>query len=161
MKIQAKVTFRQYLKLLYRLTYETPMMKFLIFVAIVIVVWIAVYYLDLFAVAEPIIYQYITLILIVVVQPFVIFTTIRKNYYSSSHLREMLDMELTPKQIKIRGESFYMEILWTNIYKVVEKQNWFLVYQNNLSAIIIPKKDLSETETHTIREILKSANTVK
>lgn len=161
MKIQAKVTFRQYLKLLYRLTYEKPMMKFLIFVAIVIVVWIAVYYLDLFALPEPIIYQYITLILIVVVQPFVIFTTIRKNYYSSSHLREMLDMELTPKQIKIKGESFYMEILWTNIYKVVEKQNWFLVYQNNLSAIIIPKKDLSEAEKHTIREILKSANTVK
>ena len=161
MKIKAKVTFRQYLKLLFGLAYQKPMMKFLICVAAVLVLWIACYHLGWFGLPEPVIYQYLTLLLIVLVQPIVIFTTIRRNYKTSSHLRETLDIELTDEQIKIRGESFYMEILWSKIYKVLEKEKWFLVYQNNLSAILIPKHDLPDSEIDHIRKILKEANTVK
>jgi hypothetical protein len=54
-----------------------------------------------------------------------------------------------------------MEILWTKIYKLAEKKNWFLIYQNNLSAILIPKKDLSTHQIKQIQEILGSVKTIK
>lgn len=69
-------------------------------------------------------------------------------------------MDLTEDEIKIRGESFYMEILWSKIYKIVEKKNWFLIYQNNLSAILIPKKELSPAQIKQIQEILGSVKTI-
>jgi hypothetical protein len=137
------------------------MMIFLVCFALLLVLWIALYHLDILNLLEPVIYQYITLLLIAVIQPTVIFTTIIRNYYSSNHLRETLDMDLTKYEIKIRGESFYMEILWSKIYKIVEKENWFLIYQNNLSAILIPKKDLSPEQIKQVQEILGSVRTVK
>jgi hypothetical protein len=76
-------------------------------------------------------------------------------------LRETLDMDLAEDEIRIRGESFYMEILWPKIYKIVEKKKWFLIYQNNLSAILIPKKDLSPEQIKQIQEILGSVKTIK
>jgi len=160
MKLKAKVTLRQYLKILFSLTYSKPIMIFLICFALLMVLWIVLYHLHLLNLPEPVIYQYITLLLITVIQPTVIFTTILKNYYSSNHLRETLDMDLAQDKIKIRGESFYMEILWSKIYKIVEKKNWFLIYQNNLSAILIPKKNLSPEQIKQIQEILGSVKTV-
>jgi len=100
------------------------------------------------------------LLLIVVVQPIVIYMTIRRNYMSSNHLRETLEIEITQKEVKIVGESFYLEIKWNKIFKVIEKQNWFLIYQNNLSAILIPKKDLHENGTVHLRKILSGLEDV-
>lgn len=161
MKLKAKVTIRQYLKLLFSLAYSKPVMIFLICFALLLVLWITLFHLGILNLPEPVIYQYITLLLIAVIQPTVILTTIIRNYYSSNHLRETLDIDLSDDKIKIKGESFYMEILWTKIYKLAEKKNWFLIYQNNLSAILIPKKDLSTHQIKQIQEILGSVKTIK
>jgi hypothetical protein len=75
-------------------------------------------------------------------------------------LRETLEMELTQKEIKITGESFYMEILWDRMFKIVEEPNWFLIYQNNLSAIIIPKKDMQNGEINSFRKMLRGIKNV-
>lgn len=160
MRLKAKVTFKQYLRLLYSLAYEKPGLRLLVLVAFLLLLWIILSWLDLFNLPKPVIYQYITLILIVVAQPLVIYFTIRRNYLSSNHLRETLDMKLTDTRIEIRGESFYMEILWPRIFKIVERKRWFLIYQNNLSAIIIPKRHLEESEIIEIREILKGIDGV-
>lgn len=160
MRLKAKVTFKQYLRLLYSLAYEKPVLRLLVAFALLLLVWIVLSWLDLFNLPEPLIYQYITLILILVVQPFMIFYTIYRNYQSSNHLRETLDMRLTDTRIKIRGESFYMEILWPRIFKIVERKRWFLIYQNNLSAIIIPKRGLDESEVSEVRNILKGVEGV-
>lgn len=161
MKLKVKVTIRQYLKILFTLAYTKPVMIFLVCFAILLVFWIALYHLEILNLPEPVIYQYITLVLIAVIQPTVIFITIIRNYYSSNHLRETLDMELAEEEIKIRGESFYMVILWSKIYKIVEKKKWFLIYQNNLSAILIPKKELSPEQIEQVQEILGSVKTIK
>lgn len=156
MIIKTKVSFKEYIKLLYSLAYERAMMKLLVGVAMIILLWIIFYHLNIFSLPKPIIYQYITLFLITIVQPIIIYTTIRRNYYSSNHLREALEMEISEEEIKINGESYYMEVKWDKMFKIVEKPNWFLMYQNNLSAIIIPKKDMSESNIIDFRKILKN-----
>jgi hypothetical protein len=154
MIIKTKVSLKEYVKLMYGLAYRKPIMLFLIFVALALITWIVCYHLGVFNLPKPVIYQYITLILICVVQPIAIYITIRKNYYSSNHLRETLKMEFTQNEIKITAESFYMEVYWDKMFKIVEQANWFLIYQNNLSAIIIPKKDFHNNEIELFKEIL-------
>lgn len=71
---------------------------------------------------------------------------------------EPLEMEVTSQEIKIKGDSFYLEIKWHKVFKIVEKANWFLLYQNSLSAILIPKNVLSGDEVIRFRNILKKVN---
>jgi hypothetical protein len=132
------------------------MMKVLIGVGFAMIIWILGYYLHLIPVPKPEIYQYITLSLISVVQPLVIFWTIKRNYDSSNHLGEPLEINLTQNEIKVRGESFYLEIAWNKIFKIEETKRWFLIYQNNLSAILVSKKNLSTEEMNTFKNILRA-----
>lgn len=160
MTIKTQVSFKQYAKLLFGLTYQRPIMKLLLGVALLLILWIAFYYLGMFNLPLPIIYQYITLGLIVVAQPIVIFTTIYTVYHSSFQICESLELELLHEKIKIHGNSFYMEVKWEKLHKIIEKREWFLIYQNSLSAIIIAKKDMKPTEITEFRKILNDLDKV-
>ncbi|MBD3583891.1 YcxB family protein [Flavobacterium selenitireducens] len=160
MKITTKVSFGEYARLLFSLTYQRPIMKVLVGIAILLLLWVACYYFGLLDLPEPLIYQFATLVLILVVQPIVIFTTIRKTYHSSNHISEILKMEILKDEIRIVGESFYMEVRWDKMFKIVEKPKWFLIYQNSLSAIIVPKKDLTSNEKETFIQTLKGLKNV-
>lgn len=160
MTIRTKIHFKEYLKLLFGLTYKKPVMRIILCVALAMLLWILDYNLHFLPVPKPEIYQYITLTLTTVVQPIVIFWTIKRNYDSSNHLSEELEIELTQSEIKVRGESFYTEITWKKIFKIDEQENWFLIYQNNLSAIIIPKKDFRNGQVREFKKILTSISNV-
>lgn len=160
MTIKTKVNFKEYVKLIFKLAYERTVLKILLGVAALVLLWVLFYYLDIFNLPEPIIYQYITLGLILVAQPTILFLLVRRNYYSSNQLQERLETEMTPKEIKVIGESFYMEVKWEKLFKVVEKTNWFLFYQNSFSAIVIPKNDLTESEQDELRALLKTIQNV-
>ena len=156
MKVKVRVTFKEYVRLLYGLTYRKPIMIFLLCVAGAMVMWIIGFYGNILPVPKPAYYQYLTLILIAVIQPLVIYNTIRRNYYSSNPLKEKLEIEFTDEEIKMQGDSFYMELTWRKTYKVVELKHWFLIYQNNLSAIIIPKKSFKVREVKELKVLLQS-----
>jgi hypothetical protein len=156
MNIKTRISFKEYRNLLLGLAYKKPIMKLIVCVGIAMMVWILGYYLHVLPVPRPLIYQYITLILISVVQPVVIYWTIKRNYDSSNHLGEQLEIEITEKEIKIQGESFYTEITWKKIFKIDEQKNWFLIYQNTLSAIIIPKKDFHGGELQEFKNIISA-----
>ncbi len=160
MKITTKVSFKEYVKLLYSLAYERIALKLLVAFAFLLLLWIVCYQCDIFNLPKPLIYQYITLVLIAIGQPLIIFITIRQNYYSSNHLMETLEMELTENEVKITGQSYYMEVKWKKLFRIEEKPNWFLLYQNNLSAIIIPKKVMTENQIEEFRQILKNVDSI-
>lgn len=156
MTIKTKISFKQYVKLLYGLTYKKPIMIVILCVAFAMMTWITAYYLNFLPVPKPTYYQYLTLILITAVQPLVIFWTVKRNYESSSHLKEKLEIEFTDKEIKITGDSFYTELTWAKTYKVVELKDWFMIYQNTLSAILIPKKSFLLNQNEEFKQMLIS-----
>lgn len=160
MKIKTKISFREYTRLLYAVTYRRPIMMVIVAVALLIVIWITGYYTNTLPVPKPVIYQYITLLLIIVVQPIAIYATIWKNYHSSSHLKEPLQMEFTKQEIKMWGESFYTELIWCKMYKVEELNNWFLIYQNSLAAVIIPKKVFDKNEEADFKKFLQKISCI-
>ena len=86
MTINTKISFKEYAKLLLKLAYRKPMMKVIVSVAALMLLWIITSYLDVLPLPKPTYYQYSTLFLIAVAQPLVIYSTIRKSYYSGSPL---------------------------------------------------------------------------
>ena len=154
MIIITQISFKEYRSLLFKLAYNKPIMRIILFVAFVMLVWILGYYSISLPIPKPEIYQYITLVLILFVQPFVIYWTIRRNYLSSNHLSEKLKIEIEDLQIKIKGQSFYTELNWKNIFKVEELTNWILIYQNTFSAIIIQKRNFKEDQLAEFKRIV-------
>ena len=88
------------------------------------------------------------------VQPCAIYLTIKRNFDSSTQLGEQLEIELNQQEIKVQGESFYTEMRLDKVFKIDERTNWLLIYQNNLSAIIIPKRDFTMAQHEELRQIL-------
>lgn len=131
-------------------------MKVILIVAVTLLLWIAGYHFHFLPVARPESYQYITLLFITVVQPCAIYWTIKRNFDSSTQLGEQLEIELTENEIKVHGETYYTEMRWESVFKIDERTNWLLIYQNNLSAIIIPKRDFTDAQQEELRQILTS-----
>ncbi len=156
MIIKTSVSFKAYALLLFKLTYRKRVMLVIISVAFAMLAWIIIAAFSIFDIPEPTIYQYIPLALIAVVQPLVIYYTVWTNYHSGSLLKERLEIELTSMEINITGESFYMKLTWEKIYQVVEMKNWFLIYQNTLSAIILPKSSFTNDQIDEFRHLLKA-----
>ncbi len=155
MIIKTKISFKEYCKLLFTLIYKRGILKIILGVAFAMLLWILGFYFHFLSVPKPEIYQYITLSLILIVQPLVIYGLIKRNYISSNFLAEHLNIEITRNEMKIRGDSFYTELIWKNIFKIKEEKNYLLIYQNTLSAIIISKKQLTTTEWQELKSILK------
>jgi hypothetical protein len=132
------------------------MMKVIVGVGFAMIVWISAFYFHILKVPKPQVYQYITFAIIAVVQPSVIYWTIKRNYESSNHLREPLEITVDHRELSMKGQSFYTEIAWNKVFKIEEEKKWFLIYQNNLSAILISKKDLSNNETQEFNDILSA-----
>ncbi len=160
MTIKTKISFKEYQKLLFGLTYRKPIIILLLIVDFAMMVWICGYYFNLFPLPKPTIYQFITFILISIVQPLIIFDTIWQNYKSSNHLGEPLEIELTKNEMRIQGKSFLTEIKCNKLYKIVEHKNWFLIYLNTLSAIVIPKKVFHGEEREEFKKIVKGITNV-
>lgn len=154
MIIETRISFREYLKLLYTITYRRPLMILLLTVDLLVILWILFYHAGL-SIPKPVYYQYLTVLLITVAQPLVIYSTIHRNYYSSSHLKEFVKIEFTLEEIRIKGESFYTMLMWPKMFKVVELEHWFLIYENNLAAIIVQKKAFTPAQAEAFRILVK------
>jgi len=90
-----------------------------------------------------------------VVQPLMVIRTIRRTYRSSSYLQEPLSIVFDRSKIRMTGVSFYMELIWSETHKVVELDDWFMIYQNTISAIIAPKRSFAPGKADEFKRMLR------
>ncbi|MFZ1685790.1 MAG: YcxB family protein [Flavobacteriales bacterium] len=154
MRINTRVTYSEYMKLLFTLAYRKPMMLVVVVLGAAVLLFLVACSLGLEPLPQPHFYHYTALLLILVVQPLAILYTISRTYRSSNHLKERLSIELDAERTRLTGESFSMEFAWTKTYKVVELRNWFMIYQNTLSAVLIPKRAFAPGEQEALRRIV-------
>ena len=161
LKQQVSITFKEFLRLMFKLTYSKPTMIVILIVDLLMICWITLSLNHLQGIPPVTFFQFSTVVLITVIQPSFIYITIRGVYRSSTHLTEKMDIEFTPSQVRVTGESFYTEHAWSNMFKVIEWERWFLLYQNSLSAILINKKYFSPKEIEELSILLKAIPELK
>src|SRR5436190_3563920 len=154
--IKARISFRQYAALLFRLTYTKPALIVIVSVGLLMAAWVLGHAWGLSFLPEPRFFQYVTLVLIFLVQPLFILATIRRTYVSSDHLGEPLEMVFDAEHMRITGRSFYTERAWARSFKVVELKDWFMIYQNTLSAVLVPKRSFKGTQERAFVELLRA-----
>jgi len=158
MKIETKLEFKTYLKLMYILTYRKPLVIFLTIVGLILIIISGLYFMRISMLFdEPPRLQLAVGIVIVTMLPFSVYRGAKRNFSPDSRLRERTVYEFTDENITINGETFQTVMDWSKTYKILELKNWILIYQNKLAANVLPKSSFGENLNEFI-DLIKQQN---
>ena len=93
--------------------------------------------------------------------PISVYLRSKKYFYSNARVQETIEYEFTPEELKVKGETFNSNMGWSKTNRIEEKNDWFLIYQSQQTANMIPKKDLSEAQIIELRNFFKGLKNVK
>lgn len=147
MTVRTKITFREYLELMYR---RAIIIVFTIGAFLMLLI-IIVNATGLYRFQTNVTSQITFIFFIIVLLPIVVYFSAKRNYYSNKRLQETIDYEFTNQKMNISGESFSSEINWSKTFKIEELKKWFLIYQSKQVANLIPKSDLTEEQISYLR----------
>ncbi|WP_158534896.1 YcxB family protein [Mucilaginibacter hurinus] len=102
------------------------------------------------------VFQLVFAIFVLAGLPFSIYRSAKKQFNENEKLSETLTYTFDTRQVEIKGETFVSFLPWDKVKKVVELNNWILIYQDNRTLNVIPKIDLTTNDLNNLRNIIKS-----
>ena len=137
-KIHTKIELPEYRRVIFSLTYRTPLFIFIHFLAASFLI----FYLSIGIGDWFVIFLFIFIFYL----PIGIFRSANSNYLSTKVLHEPVTYEFSYDKFTIAGETFNSTFQWRSLYKVTELKSWFLLYTSKQMAMLIPKKAFSAAE---------------
>ncbi|MBS2213597.1 YcxB family protein [Carboxylicivirga mesophila] len=158
MKIETKIELKDYIKLMFILTYRKGSIIFSSIMGVFLaVITVATLTGDMVGSdGFPVMPLVLSMVILIVI-PASVYYSATKNYNTHSRLQETITYEIDHQLIRSIGESFNSEMDWSKMHKVLELNSWFLLYQNKMVANLIPKQAMGE-QRHELREIIKKQN---
>ena len=142
--LETKITLSDYRKLMYLTTYTHPAF---LFVNLIGVMFIGTYFFYGSDIWFP-----LFALLFLSYLPIVVYLNAKKAYNSAKTLHEQTIYTFTPEGLEAKGETSDFTIKWQSLHKIKETKDWFLLYTNMQSAMVIPKKAFhSEAEIERFR----------
>ncbi|WP_143959985.1 YcxB family protein [Litoribacter populi] len=89
----------------------------------------------------------------VLLPPLSLLRSSKKNYFGDARLRGKFTYKLDREKIQVIGESFDTTFSWKKLYMFEVSHNWVLLWQNAQMALLIPKRDVSEGQIQTLKDI--------
>jgi len=160
-RVESKIELKNYINLMYRLTYKKPMIIFITFIGTVMLIISIMHFLGLYNAGGPPYFQLIFGLFVTGFLPFSVYRSATKSYTSNLRLSEGITYEFDSDLIRIKGDSFNSELTWPKTYKVLELNDWILIYQNKLVANVIPKNSFSSEQLTEFRQLVKGLASVK
>ena len=84
-----------------------------------------------------------------------------KTRLSNVKLKENIFIKFNTQYLEDFGESFNMKYFWKDIFKIVEKKEWFFIYMDKKHAKVIRKADLKDNQYNELKELFSSLNVKK
>ncbi|MDB5127649.1 MAG: hypothetical protein JWQ85_1881 [Mucilaginibacter sp.] len=150
---KTQISFKEYLKLMYLLTYRKG---WTIYVSIIGIVMFIGGILTLMHVSDFESDPTFALMFgsfVIFVLPISIYFSAKKNFTSNKRLQGEIEYEFTDDKMMVRGNSFSSELGLNETFKIEELKQWFLIYQSKQTANFISKANLSEQELIELRDI--------
>lgn len=88
---------------------------------------------------------------------------VRKNSLHSRKrlLQEQAQFSFDHDHCKIQGDTYLIEREWTNVKKLVERTDYFIVYFTNRFIFILPKRAFNRHQLVKLREIVQSVRGIQ
>lgn len=153
--------FKDYFKVYLYLFFCKKIFKaILIFYAILILIFIFQFGISYLNLSELVSSSYPFLILFPIALVFTIYRYTKKTL-SNTKLKENINIKLNNESIEDIGETFNMKYFWKDIFKIEEKNDWFLIYITKDMAKVIRKADLKDNQYNELKELFNSLNIKK
>ncbi|WP_430813853.1 YcxB family protein [Carboxylicivirga sp. RSCT41] len=146
MTIKTHIDFKEYVKLMYILTYRKGAFIFTGLLGVFLFTISMLYFTGSLETDTPPAMAITMSIIFLFLLPFSVYFGAKKNYYSHGRLQEEISYEITEDLIAIKGETFTTEMSWDKTYRVLELKNWLLIYENKMMANIIPKRSIDNMD---------------
>ncbi|BCY28285.1 YcxB family protein [Flavobacterium okayamense] len=90
-----------------------------------------------------------------------IYKTSKRQIQENPRLKEKIIYILNEDYFQEKGETFEVKHFWKDIFKVVEKNEFFLIYTYKNRANFIKKSDLRNNQLNDLKELFNSLNIKK
>lgn len=155
-EVESQINLKEYIKLMYSLTYRKPLML----ISTIVVLLMVVVTLKNSIVRDNWVdfpYQSLLLgIIILIVIPASIYWSSKRNFNSTPRIRERMVYTFEKEEFHILGESFNSSMSWDKVFKVQETKQWLLIYHNKIVASLIPRSSFSAEEYENVKELILS-----
>ncbi|MDO6391882.1 YcxB family protein [Pontibacter sp. BT731] len=83
-------------------------------------------------------------------------------YKTTNAVHEPIAYTFSDAGVHLKGKTFESELNWSGLYKIVETKAYFVFYQNNVAANLVPKKSFdSKEQVLAIRTLIASQPDLK
>lgn len=86
---------------------------------------------------------------------------IKKSFKTNQSFQNPIHAKINLEEIDFKGQGFDFRVEWSNINKVIENKNYFLVYTSDRVANIISKTNLKANQISEFKSIINSVPNLK
>jgi hypothetical protein len=155
-----QLTYKDYRNLIFGLTFKKPV--YYIIAGLLILLSLS-FITSKVGLGEHQQMEYIILVFLLIfsLSPLLILTQTKKQYQTNKIFSEKLDYQLNNDFIHIKGKNVESTQNWTHFYKIKETKGFFMLYQGNLIATLLDKKQINETDILVFRKFIKSLKIIR
>jgi hypothetical protein len=161
MTFKTQISFKEYLRLMYLLTYRKGWTIYISVIGIVMFISAILAFMHVYDYQRDPTFALIFGAFVIFVLPVSVYLSAKKNFASNKRLQEVIEYEFAGDKMIVRGNSFSSELGLNQTFKIEELKQWFLIYQSKQTANFISKSNLSEQELSELREIFNGLAGVK
>ena len=161
-RIETKMALKDFMRLVFFLTYRRPMVLLVTFLGIVFTAWgvLAMAGIIEFAAFSPgftLIYGLFFLFWI----PIAAYLRGRRQYAFSKRSQELRKFEFTSRGIYMETESSKVDYEWSTVYEVKRTGQWILIYLSRAEAIFIPREAFSEEKFAAFTQLMQAVPSLR
>ena len=102
------------------------------------------------------------LLLVIAIMIYFVYYSTKRMLTNNPRLIEDIHYILNSDSITEKGESFEMKHFWKDVFKIEEKEKWYLIYLQKTRALVIRKEDFESNEQElAFRTLIESINVKK
>ena len=159
--IKTKLTFEDFRKLNFFLLYRKGITRFaLIFGSMMLLIIFVPYLTSIPFWEEFPTFPFGIAFAMTFIPPYSIFRTARKNYNTNKMISEEICYEFDKETISISGDTFNSTMKWDQIFEITLSKSWLLIWQNSQVANAIPRRDITNEQIETIKDLVKNKNQI-
>lgn len=162
-KVNVKLELRELLKLRYSLLYKSAFGIFFTFIGLGSLCAAIMYFTgNLNLPGAVAIWQIAFGLFFLAVIPFSIFTSSKKDFETNKFVAQQIAYTFAKTHFFIKGETFNMENSWGDLAKIIESDNWFILYTSKTQALFIPKNRFdSPADINAFKALIRTQNVVQ
>lgn len=156
-QFNSQLTFPEYLKASFYMTYRRPIMMVLTMAGVfsLVLFIMDVGHADWHHNRYPFVYLLAAVYLLGFI-PALIYFKCRKNFKAKNRLTEDMEWRIDKEWIAVTGESFETKMTWDKIYRVVETKAVFLIYHSKFMAHVVSKGNMDSGTVRAFRDLLNT-----